>query len=219
MQENTPPVTASGIYFNGFGECKFGFVAASGNPTSVTFSARKTESLLAYLILHPSPHPREQLAALFWGDSTDDDARRSLRVALSGLRKAFEGLQTELFVGGRDSLQLNPELQVEADVLEFQRLMDLPSPSPTDLQRATDLHKGLFLPGFYDDWVLRLRDELQDLCVAALLMLAKQQRKQGAHGPAQALARRVLAYDRANEAAYQHLIASLAESGDRSSAL
>ncbi|MCW1967846.1 MAG: NB-ARC domain-containing protein, partial [Anaerolineae bacterium] len=32
-------------------------------------------------------------------------------------------------------------------------------------------------------------------------------------------ARRVLAYDRANEAAYQHLIASLAESGDRSSAL
>lgn len=219
MQETNRTMKTGVLYFNGFGECKFRFAAPAGSPTAVAFSARKTESLLVYLILHPDPHPREQLAALFWGDSTDEDARRSLRVALSNLRKAFEGIGAELFVGGRDSLQLNPEIQIEADVFEFQRLMDLPSPSPTDLQRATELHKGLFLPGFYDDWALRLRDELQDLCVAALLMQAKQQRKHGAHGPAQALARRVLAYDRANEAAYQHLIASLAESGDRSGAL
>lgn len=219
MPEPNCAVTTDSLYMTGFGECKFVIKHSTGSQTSVTLPARKTESLLVYLILHPNPHPREQLAALFWGDSSDDDARRSLRVALSGLRKAFDGLSTELFVGGRDSLQLNPELRVETDVLEFQRLMDLPSPSSIDLQRATDLHKGLFLPGFYDDWVLRLRDELQDLCVSALLMLAKQQQKQGAHGSTQALARRVLAYDRANEAAYQYLIASFADSGDRSGAL
>ena len=219
MPEPNCAVTTDSLCMTGFGECKFVIKHSTGSQTSVTLLARKTESLLVYLILHPNPHPREQLAALFWGDSSDDDARRSLRVALSGLRKAFDGLSAELFVGGRDSLQLNPELRVETDVLEFQCLMDLPSPSSVDLQRATDLHKGLFLPGFYDDWVLRLRDELQDLCVSALLILAKQQRKQGAHGHAQALARRVLAYDRANEAAYQHLIATFADSGDRSSAL
>jgi len=219
MQEKNLGVTTGVLYLSGFGECKFGFASPNGNLTTVLLPSRKAESLLAYLILHPVSHPREQLAALFWGDSTDEDARRSLRVALTGLRKAFERLEADLFVGGRDSLQLNPDLHIEADVLEFQRLMDLSSPSMAALQRASDLHKGLLLPGFYDDWVLHLRDELQDLCVAALLMQAKHQRKQGDYGPAMALARRALGYDRANEAAYQHLIVSLAESGDRSGAL
>ena len=90
MQETNRTMKTGVLYFNGFGECKFRFAAPAGSPTAVAFSARKTESLLVYLILHPDPHPREQLAALFWGDSTDDDARRSLRVALSGRRKGGE---------------------------------------------------------------------------------------------------------------------------------
>ena len=48
---------------------------------------RKAESLLAYLILHPESHAREKLAALFWGDMGDAQARASLRNALAILRK------------------------------------------------------------------------------------------------------------------------------------
>src|SRR5262245_41847858 len=48
---------------------------------------RKVESLLAYLLLHPGPHPREHLATLLWGDSPDAQALQSLRTAISTLRR------------------------------------------------------------------------------------------------------------------------------------
>ena len=54
---------------------------------TVHFHTRKVESLLAFLALHPDAHSREKLAALFWGDVGDEQARLSLRVALSTLRK------------------------------------------------------------------------------------------------------------------------------------
>lgn len=49
--------------------------------------SRKVESLLAYLALFPQEHSREKLAALLWGDSTDEQARTSLRRALNDLRQ------------------------------------------------------------------------------------------------------------------------------------
>src|SRR5574341_1970404 len=82
---------------------------------------RKAESLLAYLALHPEEHAREKLAALFWGDSTDADARRSLRVTLTDLRRA---LGEEALLGGRDTLQLNPDFPVWVDAIEFMKIGD-----------------------------------------------------------------------------------------------
>lgn len=57
-------------------------------PHVVHLPRRKVGALLAYLILNPEPHPREQLATLFWGDSPDAQARKSLRTALPILRKS-----------------------------------------------------------------------------------------------------------------------------------
>ena len=53
---------------------------------SIRLPTRKAEALLAYLVLYPSSHPRERLAALFWGDSPEERARGSLRRALTALR-------------------------------------------------------------------------------------------------------------------------------------
>ena len=46
----------------------FGVLRAERDGQPVAFPRRKAEALLAYLLLHPGPHPREQIAALFWGD-------------------------------------------------------------------------------------------------------------------------------------------------------
>ena len=54
---------------------------------SVHLPTRKTESLLAYLVLHPGFHSREKLATLFWADSSDVSARGSLRKALNLIRR------------------------------------------------------------------------------------------------------------------------------------
>ena len=78
---------------------------------------RKAQSLLAYLVLHPTEHSREKLAALFWGDSTDQEAKHSLRVALTMLRSH---LGTDLLLAGRETVQINPDYLIWVDVLEFE---------------------------------------------------------------------------------------------------
>lgn len=49
----------------------------------IHFPRRRVQALLAYRALNPQPHPREQLAALFGGDSTDRQARTSLRQGIA----------------------------------------------------------------------------------------------------------------------------------------
>jgi len=49
-------------------------------------SHRKDLALLAYLVLEPGAHTRDELATLLWGDSADDKARASLRQAMTALR-------------------------------------------------------------------------------------------------------------------------------------
>jgi DNA-binding SARP family transcriptional activator len=47
----------------------------------------RTQALLGYLALHPgTPQPRQQVAGLFWPDSTDAQARANLRRELHALR-------------------------------------------------------------------------------------------------------------------------------------
>src|SRR5689334_786577 len=53
----------------------------------IRLPTRKVESLLAYLVLHREVQSRERIASMFWGDSPDELARRSLRTALSSMRK------------------------------------------------------------------------------------------------------------------------------------
>jgi DNA-binding SARP family transcriptional activator len=102
---------------------------------------RKVESLLAYLALHPEQHPREKLAALLWGDSTDEQARHSLRTALATLRKP---LGDNVILADRETVQLNPDLPLWVDAREFQ----------TDI----DLYRGDLLVDFYDEWILPERE-------------------------------------------------------------
>jgi DNA-binding SARP family transcriptional activator len=75
----------------------------------IQLSTRKTESLLAYLVLHPQRHGREKLATLFWGDSSDTEARNSLRNALAVLNKK---LGHDLLLVDRQSVSINPECPI-----------------------------------------------------------------------------------------------------------
>ena len=61
-------------------------VSRAGRPVPGFVSA-KAPALLAYLAVTARPHSREALAGLLWGEGAEDDARASLRVALSNLRR------------------------------------------------------------------------------------------------------------------------------------
>src|SRR5262245_30051206 len=69
----------------------FGARLASGAAVSLT---KKAQALLAYLGIRPGQsHPRDKLAALLWGERSDEQARGALRHALVALRRALANAQ------------------------------------------------------------------------------------------------------------------------------
>jgi len=123
---------------------------------SIHLPRRKVEALSAYLILHSQPHPREKLAALFWGDFSDAHARASLRNALAVLRKE---LGEDLRLTEHDLIQINSDYPLWVDTREFER--------QPDSEAALASYRGDLLTDFYDDWVLPLREHYRDWILGA----------------------------------------------------
>lgn len=198
-------------------------IERDGKPVSIR--RRKAQLLLAYLTQDRAPHSREKIAALFWGDSTDAQARLSLRVTLAALRQA---LHPDLIVADGATIELHPEMQLWVDTAELERvahrIQQLPvhgeSLAVADALHALEsLYRGEFLAGEYEDWILSERERYRSLYVELLLHLTGLFRSAGDYTRAVATAQKVLAQDRANEHAHQHLIVCYATLGDRTSAL
>ena len=123
----------------------FQVVDALGNEIPV--KSRKARALLAYLALPPGKaRSREQVMALLWSDRGDQQARASLRQALSGLRK-------DLGEEGVSALKITDE----ALTLDPARVTVEPA-APGDV-----LLEGLHLndPAF-EEWLRDERLRLQD---------------------------------------------------------
>ena len=138
------------------------------------FRTQKTAALLAYLALFPNrTHPREELAVRFWCDDADDEARRSLRVALNSLRRQLEtpdAAEGDLIIADRTVIGLRREA-FTTDVQAFEDALAaaarLARTEPQNLSArvallldATNRYTAPLLPGFYDDWILDERERL-----------------------------------------------------------
>jgi len=187
------------------------FRAQTAEGLPLRFQRRKSEALVAFLALHPGPHSREKLAALFGGDGTDDDTRRALRVVLTDVRKVLGEASLE---SDRDTLALRAECFGVLDTVALERHL-----RQGELDAALALCQGELLEGIYDDWVLPLREHYRRLVCEALETQVGRRRSVGDYPGAIAAAQRLLALDPANEPAHQHLMVCYAASGDRQSAL
>lgn len=204
-----------------FGAFRVQRIADDGRATDVRLSLRKAESLLAYLALKRDPVSREKLAALLWGDVPDEDARRSLRVALSKIRsEAGE----ELLVADRQDAQLNPDadVRVDAHLLDDAIGQCLKGPdahSAIRLARELDAYQGDLLSDFYDEWILPYREGYRERYLAAALALAQTFRQASDYERAIECARKALAADPANEEAHQQLMVCHNALGNRAAAV
>jgi len=169
---------------------------------------QKSQSLLAYLATHrDAPHPRHKLIGLFWGESGERRARRSLSTALWQVRRALaagEPDSSEYILAERDTVQFDPQSDYWLDVAFFEAQvrrqigagMDgVPSADIRELQQALDLYRGEFLAGFYDDWVISERYRLEALFLEGLAWLLEAHQARGEHEEALACARRLLRQD------------------------
>src|SRR5262249_51886077 len=94
-------------------------VERDGRPV-VLPAGRRIRSLRAWLAMHPGPHPRARLAATFWPEVPDANARASLRSAVWALRAVLGEPAGDCLRTTRDTVELGGELRV--DVTEFDRL-------------------------------------------------------------------------------------------------
>jgi DNA-binding SARP family transcriptional activator len=167
-------------------------------------------NLLAWLALHPGPHPRSVVAGRLWPNVLDASARASLRTSLSALRTAIGGAA---LAAGRTHVGL-ADGQVWVDAHEFERLR-----AAGRAEDALVLCRGELLAGLDDDWVLVARDEHRDAQGQLLAALAEDAAERGEPEAAVALARRRAVLDPLDEAAHRALMLRLVHAGDRAGAL
>ena len=112
---------------------------------ALALPSRKAQALIAYLAVPAGQaHSRDKLAALLWGERSDQASRHSLRQTLSSIRKAMESAEIEPLTATADAIALSPSA-AEVDVDRLERLVA--EGTPDALTEAAALYRGDFLEG------------------------------------------------------------------------
>ena len=196
-----------------------GFEARIGPGQPLDIAIRKTRALLAYLAVPAGrAHTRDKLASLLWSDRGDEQARNSLRQALTELGRILADIEPSPLVKRRDILLLDPEA-VEVDAMLFERLAV--SSDASDLRRASVIYAGDLLDGFgvrdqaFEDWLRDERERYRELAIAALKKLVTCET--GAN--ALAVAQRLLTLAPLQEEAHRTVMRHHADGGNIGAAL
>ena len=176
----------------------------------------KSQSLLAYLILHRhQPQSRERLAGLFWGDRPERKARSSLSTSLWHVRRC---LPDEIHIlSDLHTVQFDPQADLWLDVDEFESHVS--RDDIAHLPSAVALYRGDFLDGFYDDWIINERYRLEALFAGALSRLMVGQEAREEHEAALATALHLLEHDPLREDAHRLAMRAYCHLGQRHAAL
>jgi TolB-like protein/DNA-binding SARP family transcriptional activator/Flp pilus assembly protein TadD len=189
----------------------------SGQP--VKLRTRKALLLLACLASDPDrTWPRERLASLLWGDRQDEQARNSLRTALSDIRR----------VAGDDALDVEGttiRLKNTAVSTDLDRLRRLESSEEfVDAGPLETIYGGDFLADSGDavdspEWLGEMRSRVRDMAVSVMERTVDGLASAGRLEQAIRRARDLLSLDPLREASHRRLMRLYADSGERSKAI
>jgi predicted ATPase/DNA-binding SARP family transcriptional activator len=201
---------------------------------SISVDTRKAIALLAYLIISGEGYTRDGLAAFFWPDYTQSNARAALRRTLSVLNRALGGAA---LIASRENIDLDINHPIWCDVKQFLSLMDACAEHGhsigevceqciSPLERAVALYRGDFMAGFslrdsvaFDDWQYFEGEALRQKLSSALERLVTACNAKAEFERALEYARRRLALDPLHEEAHCQIMQSFAWAGQRSAAL
>ncbi len=180
---------------------------------------RKARAVAAYLALQRGqPQSRERIAALFWENSPEEQARTNLRQCLSTLRKHFDcALITE-----SDAVSLDPAA-VAVDVERFEDLISRDDQEA--LEAAVAMYKGDLLEGFalkeeaFEAWIRTERERYRTLMVDGLIRLVGHCEASKDTRSTVKFATRLLALDPLNEKVHHMLMRAYAAQGRHDAAL
>jgi TolB-like protein len=199
------------------------FEARLANGQVIDLPGQKDRALLAVLALPPGvTHSRDKLANLLWSDRGDQQARDSLKHALTKLRQCLPSGSPPPIAADRQSARLDPTM-VSTDVAVFEGL--LTDGTREALEKAATLYRGDLLEGIgirdpaFEDWLLGERQRLRHRAEEALATLLTQSIAAGLPDRAAAAARRLLSLDPLREAACRTLMQVHAERAETAQAL
>ncbi len=185
----------------------------------------KAQALFFYLALTGQTHSRDKLAALFWADVQNHQARKNLRDVLPHLRKHLGGY----VLINAQTVGFNLASTYILDVHELRTGLAIRSQSPlalAALDAALALYIGDFLDGFYvrnaplfEEWVRLQREALHAQVVQASLFLVNHYMEQGDYEAGLNANRRLLAVEPVAEMAHRYQMRLLTYSGQRRAAL
>jgi predicted ATPase/DNA-binding SARP family transcriptional activator/Tfp pilus assembly protein PilF len=157
------------------------------------FETDKGKALLAYLAIESHRElTRRQLASLLWSDDPEDRAFHNLRQTLSSLRKTLNRASggVEIILADRNTICINPRVQVWVDCLAFKAQMRLALSSYQShaqngqfhvliLKRCMELFSGKFLSGFslnkgylFEEWLTFTSEEYNLLAIQGFTLLS-----------------------------------------------
>ena len=183
---------------------------------------RKGLALIAYLAVTKQSHSREALAGLFWGEMSEEKARRNLRVALTKLRKQFD----DFLIIQRRTLAFDPDSNYWLDVDLFEQNLNQPNPTTEQLQTAVNLYRGPFLADLplrdallFEEWVRPYQERLRQMAMEALYRLSVLNTQEGAYAQGIDNLGKLLQLEPWMEEAHRQMMLLFALSGQRSAAL
>ena len=118
-------------------------------------------------------------------------------------------------------MQWRPDAPHTADVVELRQLLAQSSHSnhPESLTRVVQLYQGALLPGCFDEWILPIRQQLQQAVMGSLEQLINLHEHQREYQLGIRYAQRLLGIDPLHEAAYRRMMQLHALNGERTAAL
>jgi DNA-binding SARP family transcriptional activator len=205
-----------------------GDVRVAIDSSLVALRSSRVLALLGFLVVHQdAPQRREYIAAQFWPDSPEPQARTNLRRELHALRTGLPQVNRWLVATG-GTLLWRPDQGCRVDIAVFEAAADQAEAAlagadtrafrgaAADALRA---YRGEFMPPLYDDWALAERDRLHRRCLTLLDQLIEAEQRAGSYGPAIELARRRIDLEPLEEVGYRTLLQLQALAGDRAAAL
>ncbi|MFN8608148.1 MAG: response regulator [Vulcanimicrobiota bacterium] len=145
------------------------------------WKTQKNRYFLACVAAHGRPLSEDFLIEEFWPNDPAT-GKANLWSTLSNLRKALRpagwtGPELEYVVKTKGGYQLNPDLPVWQDLLDFQSLLQQaqevdPGLAIEKRRQAVQLYRGPLLEGCYMEWALTLRSRLERLITDNLRQLS-----------------------------------------------
>lgn len=170
---------------------------------------------------------RDELIELLWPDEELEKTSARFRSTMRLLRQALcnpseEGIDYIIYQNKRYTF--SPLLEITSDMQQFQHWIRLARQQRDSIRhnackQALRYYNGEFLPGSYNEWVIRQREHLAEDWLWAEEEYATELMLHGRFNDAEVHARRVISADPLRERAWRLLIQTLRQQGRTGEAL